>query len=520
MKRKLSRREFLKISSLLSLLSFIPGDFRNKNYKVSNSNNENVLIVVFDAWSAHNISLYGYQRDTTPNLRRLAERAIVYHNHYSSAPWTLPGTASLLTGVYPWTHRSFNSLAGFNNQSGIIEKFQSSNIFSLFKDEGYSTLAYTHNLYAEMLLSQLNKNIDLHSEPEELFINKDPLLGLIFPNDELATGLAQHQIFWDEDPVANSLILSNFLKNLANNKLQKIIEKYKYEFPRKPPSLDNARYYYLQEDATDWLLNTSTNHAHPFLEYVHFFPPHTPYRTRKEFIDIFYDGWDPPSKPEHIFSEGKPEDKILKQRRYYDEFIAYVDAEFARLFTNLEKGGLLKNTWVVLTSDHGESFERGSMKHSHLLMHNPVIHIPLLIFPPGQKERVDVYQRTNAIDLLPTLLHTMGMDIPAWCEGKVLPPFLFDTIGNERTMFAMNPRENLPYSKMTEGIYCIYKGNYKLMYYFGLKEMKGHDPYFELYDIVNDPEELNNLYDSKNDIAEELYNELISEMERADEPYS
>ena len=520
MGNKVSRRELLKLSSLLPFLYFIQGDRRSRNTIPDDSNYQNILIVIFDAWSAHNISLYGYPRDTTPNLNRLAERAIVYHNHFSSAPWTLPGTASILTGVYPWAHRAFNSRADNNNQSGMIEKFHVSNLFSLFAEKGFSTLAYTHNPYVEILLNQLYEQIHSHLESEKLLLYHDPLLGLIFPNDELATRLAQRQIFWDEDHVANSLLLSDVLKEWINNKIQKIVDEYKYEFPRRPPSLNPFEYFYLQEDATDWLINTLKNQPQPYLGYFHFYPPHAPYRTRREFIDIFKGGWSPPAKPEHIFSDGEPEHKVLKQRRLYDEFIAYVDSEFARMFTALEESGALKNTWVILTSDHGERFERGSFGHKNLLMHNPVIHIPLLIFPPGQKDRVDVYQRTNAVDLLPTLLNIIGMDVPACCEGEILPPFQNNYEGDERTTFAMNPRENFPHSKITEGIYSIFKGNYKLLYYFGLRQMKGYDEYFELYDIENDPEELNNLYGSQKNIADDLFNELITVMKQADAPYT
>ncbi len=66
-----------------------------------------MVVIVFDAFSAYNISLYGYQRETTPNIARWAERAVVYHNHNAGGNFTIPGTASLLTGTYPWTHRAF-----------------------------------------------------------------------------------------------------------------------------------------------------------------------------------------------------------------------------------------------------------------------------------------------------------------------------------------------------------------------------------------------------------------------------
>ncbi len=95
----LSRRDFLKLASLASFSSVIPRQM------VQQSEKPNIIVVVFDAWSANNIGLYGYLRQTMPKLAALAEKAIVYHNHYAAGPWTVPGTASLLTGTYPWTHR-------------------------------------------------------------------------------------------------------------------------------------------------------------------------------------------------------------------------------------------------------------------------------------------------------------------------------------------------------------------------------------------------------------------------------
>ena len=160
------------------------------------------------------------------------------------------------------------------------------------------------------------------------------------------------------------------------------------------------------------------------------------------------------------------------------------------------------------------------MGHEHLLMHDPVIHIPLVIFPPEQTERIDIYSRTNAVDIFPTLHHITGQNIPDWSEGELLPPFGSAEKISERSVFALNPRDNSPLSKQTEGVYVIFKDKYKLIYYFGLDEIKGNDPYFELYDIKNDPEELNNLYTSKKSIAEDLLQELLTKMEVADVPYN
>jgi len=514
MKNKISRRELLKLISLIPFTYLIRNPIGKQIQRNTFPNAKNVLIIVFDAWSAHNISLLGYQRDTTPNLNRLAQQAIVYHNHYSTAPWTVPGTASLLTGVYPWTNRAFDP-------GGVIEEFQRNNLFRLFADSGYDTIAYSHNPYADLLLKQFKENIETHLPIEELFLNYDPLFGKLFRNDEWAPALAQRQIFLDDDIVANSLLLSGLLREGLEKQVQKIIDTYKQEFPIAPPSLHKFSYFYLLEDAIDWVMNTLDNNLNHFFGYFHFFPPHLPYRTRREFIDIFKDAWRPTPKPIHVFSEGEPEGKVLKHRHAYDEFVAYVDAEFARLYEHLKNTGLLEDTWLILTSDHGERFERGSLKHSYFLLHDPVIQIPLVIFPPGQKDREDIYSRTSSIDILPTLLHVTGQNIPDWCEGELLPPFQTTENNFERSIFAMKPKDYQPNSRLTNGVYVIFKDKYKLMYYSGIDEIQGKkiqglDPYFELYDIENDPEELNNLYSSNKEIAAGLLKELLSRIHEAD----
>src|SRR5512144_296003 len=98
-----NRRDFLKLAGLLPFTVAAP---RWTSRLSAAGARQNVVVVVFDAWSAKNISLYGYQRPTTPNLARLSKRAVVYHNHYAGSSFTTSGTASLLTGTYPWSHRA------------------------------------------------------------------------------------------------------------------------------------------------------------------------------------------------------------------------------------------------------------------------------------------------------------------------------------------------------------------------------------------------------------------------------
>lgn len=110
-----SRRDFIKLSS--SLLFLYGMNYFQQSEQENppiNTNKKNILIVVFDTLSATNMSLYGYPRKTTPILESILENATVYQNHYASGNWTTPGTGSLLTGVYPWSHRAIRQAASIH----------------------------------------------------------------------------------------------------------------------------------------------------------------------------------------------------------------------------------------------------------------------------------------------------------------------------------------------------------------------------------------------------------------------
>ena len=108
----MGRREFLKSVLALSVVSLVdskPCHCIDSGSLTGMRAAPNVLILLFDALSAKHISTYGYPRETMPNLTRFAQQATVYHAHYSGGNFTTPGTASLLTGTYPWSHRALEN---------------------------------------------------------------------------------------------------------------------------------------------------------------------------------------------------------------------------------------------------------------------------------------------------------------------------------------------------------------------------------------------------------------------------
>jgi arylsulfatase A-like enzyme len=513
MKQSLSRRDFLKLASLL------PAGVATSHALTKlgtpqlnpNSKQKNVLVIVFDALSAYHISLHGYQRETMPNLSKLAELAVVYHNHYAGGNFTTPGTASLLTGTLPWTHRAFQS------NGTVSDAFVTRSIFNAFKD--YYSVAYTHNPWANTILKQFSADIDEYVPWYQLFLRShdDQFIHTLFKNDDdIASVSWTRNINVTEQGSAYSLLVSHLFQWLR----EKNIDDYKKLFPRGLPSIEASQNVFTLEDAVDWISNRLPSLPQPFLGYFHFLPPHDPYRTSAEFYNHFaQDGFQPVEKPDDpVFSQGMSKVEMMRNRTEYDEFLLYADKEFGRLYQQLESSGLLENTWLVLTSDHGEMFERGIVAHGTDSMYQPVIRTPLMIFEPGRKSRMDIHTNTSAIDLLPTLLHVNGQAIPEWAEGEVLAPFAESGSGPERSVYSMRSTKNGKFVPLTHASVTLTKGRYKLHYYFGYEQRNIPDM-VKLFDVESDPQELIDLSEKQKEITTELLKELKIKLDVVNQPY-
>jgi arylsulfatase A-like enzyme len=287
-------------------------------------------------------------------------------------------------------------------------------------------------------------------------------------------------------------------------------------FPRGLPKDDYD--YFLLEQAIDGIGGLLIAAPQPFMGYFHFWPPHAPYNTHRDFVGRFSgDGFKAPTKPLDIFGDNGPKTKNSTE---YDEYILYVDREFGRFYDHLEQNGLLENTWLVLTSDHGELFERGIEGHRTPVLYDPVVHVPLLIFEPGRESRTDIYANTSAADLLPTLLHVTDQKPAAWTEGVALPPFASDENVQDRGVFVVQAERSEQFGPLNIATLVIRKGDYKLMYFFGYEELSPTGERIELYNIKDDPDELNNLYGVEKGIGQELLDELKAKLEEMNLPYS
>jgi len=337
MGKALNKRDFLKLLAALPPSIYFSKPFQRPDLLLQNPDAKNVLIIVFDTLSAKNISLYGYPRETMPNLARIAEKGTVYHNHFAGGNWTVPGTASLLTGTYPWTHRAFN-----DEYRTILEGRERNNIFHFF--DQYYRIGYSHNSNLYPFFDQFAPDLEQIKSRKDLFISNILALHELFPHDNDIAPITWDRMMTEAEKGSTySLFFAPFYQRYS----QKIVDDLRDDFPRGVPRTGEDNYFIL-EDGMNWLISQAGAFPRPFLGYFHFLPPHRPYNTRREFVNVFSNDYyvDKPRPGLYASNEGKPPNFRYQgaQRQFYDEFILYADAELGRLYDSLEQSGILENT--------------------------------------------------------------------------------------------------------------------------------------------------------------------------------
>jgi hypothetical protein len=502
----ISRRDFLKLGWKIAGSSVAARLLPASSIKKNGEGRPNIVVLVCDSMTAQNMSLYGYPRQTSPNLERLANRALIYHRHYANGNFTSPGTSSILTGLRPWTHRAINL-------SGLIKKdLIKHNVFNLLGRE-YFTQAYTQNQWVSYLLDQFFSDIDSVIPVTEFGVLNKGVIEQNFKNDHIIANHALTQTFYYD----NSLLL-NFLYGIYQQMKMRTLAS--EDFPAGLPTMQYYDYRFsmdgLFDGIADEIIQLGIN-SNPYFAYFHIYPPHNPYAPRKDFIELFSnDGYKPTEKKSHNLGKGDSQASLDSRRSIYDAFIANIDMEIGRLVDRLSDSGDLKNTYFILTSDHGEMFERGTEGHVTPLLHEPIIHIPLMILAPGNQTRQDITTPTNSIDLLPTILHLAGQEIPASCEGNILPG-LGGIHDANRSVITMEAKESYAHKPFTRATYSIIKGNYKLIYYSGYDHK--YKEFFEFYDLGEDSDEIQDKFSSPRfqPMIEEMKKELFESIYKANQ---
>jgi arylsulfatase A-like enzyme len=254
----------------------------------------------------------------------------------------------------------------------------------------------------------------------------------------------------------------------------------------------------INEKVTEWLSSHTVNKDYnPFFLWAHYMDVHEPYMPEKRYVDMV--------DPSITISQDKMyalfENTLLKRdvsdpakvsllKKLYDIHVREVDSYLESLFKSLESMGILKDTAVIITSDHGDEFnEHGGLSHDDKL-YSELIDVPLIIYGTGQSGSCpDV---VSTVDIPPTILSLFGLDPSAAFQGtsllphdKYLPKAAFGEAINQKSVKG---------GDMTKDSYFCRVGDIKLICRADLDQS-------ELYNLKDDPGEHNNLAASSPQLA-------------------
>jgi len=324
----------------------------------------NVLIIVIDALRRDHVSFYCGDFANTPNLDRIAADSIVFTDAYSNAPWTIPSVTTMFTSRYPSVFGADVANCGNGRSPTLAE---------VLNAYGYVTEAYSAN-------------------------------AVPVPEMGFARGFDRYVTYCDFPP----------LMAFKRSTLYLSISFFK-----------GYNYWTGKGDTTRWLTETlcsrlEEKRSRSFFIYAHYLDPHGPLSAPVEFIS-----GDPAFKEKALSfierQELKGTSSIREGRSMiaplYKAEVEYVDGSVGEVFKSLEEEGLLSDTMVIITADHGEElFDHG--RYGHAINHNvEVMAIPLIIYAPGVQSEVSDYP-VSLVDVMPTVLSYVGADIPNPVSGR------------------------------------------------------------------------------------------------------
>jgi arylsulfatase len=329
----------------------------------------NVVVLVLDQLRADQLHCYGNPRLTSPNIDKLASRGVLLSHFYSVAPWTSPSFGTLHTSLYPSKH----GVTLFWTSGMPLLNKDVPTLAESFQLDGYSTAAFVDNS-----------------------LGGKPLIGEGF-----------------EEFVNGSAAAPDITQREAR--------------PQIGAPFTTAK-------VLAWL---DSHHASskPFFLYVHFLEPHSPYNPPPE-DDLFKsDAYPYLSNTGYDFGGGglvrlaMTGDEKAVERLYelYDGKIHYVDRYVGQILDALQSLGLEGNTYVLLTSDHGEllfSHPKDFLTFDHRSLYDPVLHIPLIVAGPGIPQGKINPALASNIDSAPTILDLAGAPALSDAEGHSLAPLL------------------------------------------------------------------------------------------------
>ena len=451
----------------------------------------NVIWIVSDTFRKDHIGAYGNNEIYTPSLDALAAKSIRFDSHYSGGFPTMPTRADHATGRWTMSFMGWEALpAGVTTLAEILA------------GHGLHTAASVDTPY------YLRDGMNYDRGFQSFFMNR---------GQDTLWSLVPEPGYHHESLDAR--------------------EAWRYESDRNAPRTFMT--------AMRWL---EKHYKEDFFLYIDTWDPHEPWDAPAYYTELYWPGYDGevvlPLYGNWKDVLGYEEEQVRKGHATYCGEITMVDTWVGHLLRSVENMGLMTNTAIIFTSDHGFYFgEHGGLfgkmssdKHpdgtlrtydepgsmwSYSPLYEELVHIPLFIYLPGMPS--GTYNgATSAIDVMPTVLHILGLDIPDFVQGRSLVPGMLDPSHSGREFVVSsipfaNPGDpvrsvdNFLRSLLDPPITTVTAGEWSLLY-------SPKEGVSELYNLTSDPGQQNNVVSKNLDEAREIHQFLLTFMRETGVP--
>jgi len=362
----------------------------------------NVLLVVLDTVRADHLSVYGYERRTSPTLEQLADHGVRFDAARSTAPWTLASHASLFTGRLPHEMR-VRFLSPIELQSPTLASYLGS--------RGYATAGFVANALYCGRETGLAEGFTHYEDYK--------LQGM---DGFFMAGLAERSLI-------GTLLFFDQFRSVFHSDALAPLEWFVGKFIVQSDGFSPIR----RKDAATinneflaWL-SQRRQPGRPFFAFLNYFDAHTPYfppRPRDYRFGLRVSSIaDQNALVAWVILDKLNLPTRLKDlaRDCYDDCIRSLDNELRRLFSALFERGMLDNTVVIVTADHGEGFgEHNLWVHAESL-YLPELHVPLIMMTPRSRPASHVVsEAVSLIDVPATVVDLAGVKEGSPFRGRSL----------------------------------------------------------------------------------------------------
>jgi len=468
----------------------------------------NVILIISDTFRRDNLSCYGYDEVHTPHLERFAERSFIFDRAYCASFPTVPNRNDILTGRYTFTYKPWSpldadevTLTDVLNKAGVVT--------GLVVDTPHPfTPGFNHQRgFQSWEVIRGQENDRWRSSPREVKLPCKP----------------------EKMRSPNGTVVQ-YLRNISDRKMEA-----DYFAPKTMAA------------ASDWL---ERNYEDPFFLYIDTFDPHEPWDPPQYYVDLYdpdYDG-EEVIYPLYDRCDFLTESELRHCKALYNGEATMVDRAVGRLLERIESLGLMSNTMIIFTADHGFYIgEHGYIGksmitpeyHQAIPLYPTVSAIPLLIHMPGQEKSQHLSALAQPVDYMPTILDYLGLEAPEQVRGKSLKPVLEGETDNIREFSVSSPTISSKNLKVPHPTNRVSITNDEWMLIYGSQVDKVTEPEVtamvdsmmrrvstlekgpikpELYYLPDDPMCMKNIIDDHFDEAKSLHAEFVRMLEWLEVP--